>query len=217
MPELLNEIYLRLLERYGRQNWWPARSAFEMMVGAVLTQNTAWTNVEKAITRLPDGLSPAILLGMGREQLIDAIRPSGFFNQKCERLYTLARWASPYISHDGGCSAVEETPVLRAALLSLNGIGRETADSILLYAFGRPVFVIDAYTRRIFERIGTEVPSDYDGFARVFTGALPEDAALFNEYHALIIALAKRHCRSKNPLCVDCPLNVLCRQRQQAV
>ncbi|HSG28494.1 MAG TPA: hypothetical protein VLA34_08450, partial [Candidatus Krumholzibacterium sp.] len=169
---------------------------FEVAVGAVLTQNTSWLNAERAIMNLVAGecLSPAGILGLGRERLASLIRPSGYFNQKAERLLLLADFFS------GG-----ERPT-REALLAIRGVGPETADSIMLYAYSFPVFVVDAYTRRIFARIGETRPEDgYEQVRERFESRLPRDPALFQEYHALIVELAKRHCL-KRPHCDGCPI-----------
>jgi endonuclease-3 related protein len=200
-------IYQRLLDRYGAQHWWPADTPFEVMVGAVLTQNTAWSNVEKAIDNLKsmNGLSLDSLLAMPRERLAALIRPAGYFNVKAQRLLSLCRFLQQYPDLE----ALDTEP-LRKRLLSVHGVGPETADDILLYAFNRPVFVIDAYTRRLFSRLGL-IDHDY-GYETLRAGieaALQRDSSLFNEYHALIVVHAKAHCRT-NPLCADCPLVELC-------
>jgi endonuclease-3 related protein len=203
----LMTIYQRLLDRYGAQHWWPAETPFEVMVGAVLTQNTAWSNVEKAIDNLKsmNGLSLDSLLAMPRERLAALIRPAGYFNVKAQRLLSLCR----FLQQNPVLEALDTEP-LRKQLLSVHGVGPETADDILLYAFNRPVFVIDAYTRRLFSRLGL-IKHDY-GYETLRAGieaALQRDSSLFNEYHALIVVHAKAHCRT-NPLCNDCPLVELC-------
>ena len=178
------------------------------MVGAVLTQNTAWTNVEKAIARLKRerALSVDALHRADLHDLAGWIRPAGYFNVKARRL----RAMTSMIADDFGGRLDRlfalDTPALRKRLLGVNGIGPETADSIILYAAGRPVFVIDAYTRRFLERHGWAHGGEtYDELAALFTANLPGDAALYNEYHALIVALGKNHCRPK-PDCASCPL-----------
>ena len=191
----LHTLYQRLFEAYGPQHWWPAETPFEVMVGAVLTQNTTWTNVEKAIRALreADLLQLDAIAGAGAEQIAILIRPSGYFNVKSRRLQALCRWLQ---SH-GGIAALsrEATLPLRDSLLAVHGIGPETADAILLYACERPVFVIDAYTRRLLRKLGlAEGDEDYTSLQRMFETALPPDLALYNEYHALIVRHAKEGC-----------------------
>lgn len=203
-------LYRRLHAAYGPQAWWPAETPFEVMVGAVLTQNTAWSNVAKAIQALREArmLDPDRIIEMDETELANMIRPSGYFNIKSRRLKALCHW----LQSGGGISGHSDrtTPELRASLLAVHGIGPETADDILLYAFARPVFVIDAYTRRLLIRLqlisGDET---YAALQELFTTAVPEDVALYNEYHALIVRHAKercaeirdcRHCRVEAPL-----------------
>jgi len=207
----LHAAYRALFERFGPQHWWPAQSRFEMMVGAILTQNTAWTNVEKAIAELRKrrALTPRALQAAPLATLAQWIRPAGYYNVKSTRLRTFTDW----IIRDFGGSLTrlfrEPTESLRAKLLAVNGVGPETADSILLYAGERPVFVVDAYTRRILERHGwAEGGESYDAIASLFTRALPREMSLFNEYHALIVRLGKEYCRAR-PRCEECPLRCL--------
>jgi endonuclease-3 related protein len=207
-------VHDRLLDHYGPQAWWPADDAFEMMLGAILTQNTNWTNVEHAIANLRDaGLLDAQAITDGDEvSLARAIRPSGYFNQKGKKLKVLAEF---YLAH-GGKAGIDRLPDARQALLELHGIGPETADSILLYALHRPVFVIDAYTRRIFARLGATPPdASYDTLQDYFQSRLPLSAPLFNEYHALIVMHAKQHCRPR-PACSGCPLQQECAYPRRA-
>jgi endonuclease-3 related protein len=202
----ISEVYDKLFAANGHQHWWPGDGAFEIMVGAVLTQNTAWTNVERAIANLKQAkaLSPRAIVKAPARRLAAWLKPSGYFNVKARRLRALCRW----LIARGGVRKIAKlpTPELRHALLAVHGIGPETADDILLYAFDRPVFVIDAYTRRIFQRLrlirGTE---DYETLRRIFENALDPDARLFNEYHALIVAHGKDVCR-KRALCGNCCL-----------
>jgi len=178
------------------------------MVGAILTQNTAWTNVEKAIANLKaaDALDARSMLDMPGERLRELIRPSGFFNQKAGRL----RLFCSFYLENGGVKGIGQLDDPQAALLALNGIGPETADSMLLYALGIPVFVIDAYTRRIFARLGlTEADASYHALQDYFHASLDRDTRLFNEYHALIVQHAKQHCRVR-PDCPGCPLQHSC-------
>ena len=212
LEERLNEIFNCLLEHFGPLHWWPADSPFEVVVGAILTQNTAWSNVEKAIAALKAAIppDPSALLQLDRRRLETLIRPAGFFRQKAERLQL---FAAHLLDHHGGeLSAMLAGPLeqVRCELLHCKGIGPETADSILLYAGGQPSFVVDAYTRRLFTRLGLlQGDERYEEIRRLFMDHLPHNSDLFNEYHALIVEQCKRHCRVK-PLCSSCPLQTDC-------
>lgn len=214
-PELpvLRVVFGRLLDCFGPQHWWPAESPFEMMVGAVLTQNTAWRNVELSIAALrrAGALRPQTLYALSDQQLQDLIRSSGFFQRKS---HCLKRLSEEICYHYQGRLELfldGELPVLRQRLLTLAGIGPETADCIVLYAAGLPIFVVDAYTRRIFSRLGLlDANSSYDLIQRYAMSVFPSDCQLFNEFHALIVALAKRNCLSRLPKCATCPLLELC-------
>ncbi|TYO98555.1 DNA-3-methyladenine glycosylase III [Geothermobacter ehrlichii] len=212
-------LYQRLFDHFGPQNWWPADSPFETAVGAILTQNTAWTNVEKAIANLrrADALSCEALLKTPRKQLEEMIRPAGFFRQKSERLHLFCRHLRDH--HDGNLERLLAAPtaVARLELLELKGVGPETADSILLYGGNHASFVVDAYTRRLLQRLDL-LPGrgTYDEIRTFFMRNLPVDAALFNEYHALIVILCKDYCRKRNPRCQSCPLIGLCRYPESA-
>jgi endonuclease-3 related protein len=206
----LTTVYNTLYRCYGPQHWWPGDSPFEIMVGAVLTQNTAWSNVEKAIANLVahDRLDAGRIVGARKEQLARLLKPSGYFNIKAQRLRNFCRW---YLAA-GGYQALAEMPTgeLRRALLTVNGIGPETADDILLYAFGRPVFVIDAYTRRLLARYGLARGDEaYESLRLGFERALGADVDLYQQYHALIVTHAKEVCR-KAPACLRCGLAVAC-------
>ena len=209
----MKNIYDTLYRNYGPQHWWPANTPFEVMVGAILTQNTAWSNVEKAIANLRknDCLTAGHITATPPEQLAQWLKPSGYFNIKARRLQNYCRW---YLDA-GGWSTLSEktTPELRNALLSVNGVGPETADDILLYAFDRPVFVIDAYTRRLFSRLELiQKNEDYESLRALFENTLNSvrnPVQLFNEYHALIVHHAKHYCR-KQPLCHMCCLRRHC-------
>ena len=203
-------VYRRLLDAYGPQGWWPADSAFEIVVGAVLTQNAAWTNVEYALTHLraADALSPEAILELEDERLGALIRPSGYFNVKARRLKAVCR----FLVDAGGIEALHEreTKDLRDALLRVHGIGRETADDIVLYAFHRPVFVIDAYTRRVFERLGLLAGGEtYEALRGAFERALGPDVPVYQEYHGLIVEHCKAVCAVR-PRCADCSLRQRC-------
>ena len=204
----IQESYDTLFARWGAQHWWPARTRLEMMLGAILTQNTAWSNVEKAISNLrkSNALNFQTLETASKEQLAGWIRPAGYFNQKAG--YIKGMVGTIREKHDGSLNKLFalDTPALRRELLSWKGIGPETADSILLYAAKRPVFVVDAYTLRFLSRHGwCRRNAPYDSVAKLFTDNLPRDVQLFNEYHALIVRLGKEHCNAK-PKCEGCPL-----------
>lgn len=207
---LLIDAYDRLYEAFGPQKWWPGDTPFEVIVGAILTQNTNWKNVEKAIANLKrDGLlSARRLLDISPARLAGLIRPAGYFRVKTKRLRNFLNYFCD--GHGGKIAKLRsiETAALREALLSVNGIGPETADSILLYALDRPVFVVDAYTKRIFSRHNL-IPEEttYDEIQELFVDNLPRRVKLFNEYHALIVRCGKHFCRNRNPLCSKCPLN----------
>lgn len=206
----IRDIYRKLFAAYGQQHWWPGDSRFEIMVGAVLTQNTAWINVERAIAnlKLARMLVPEKILAAHPRRLAGLLKPSGYFNVKARRLRAMCRW----LVEQGGVRRLAKmsTAELRHALLSVNGIGPETADDILLYAFERPVFVIDAYTHRIFNRLGvSRGDEDYETLRRMFEGALDADVQLFNEYHALIVVHGKDVCRTR-PQCARCCLAPVC-------
>ncbi len=206
----LNKIFRCLLRAYGPQHWWPGDTPFEIMVGAILTQNTAWPNVERAIANLKQArmLSARAIASVPPERVAELIRPAGYFNVKAKRLQHFCA----FLQEQGGERALRrmDTAVLRHALLAVHGVGAETADDMLLYAFARPVFVIDAYTRRIFSRLGLANGSEsYEALRKGFESALGSDVTLFNEYHALIVRHAKETC-SKKPRCEDCCLSVLC-------
>ncbi len=208
MKAFVKEAYDALYARWGAQHWWPGDTRLEMMLGAILTQNTAWTNVEKAIAnlRMAGALQLRVLESASAEQIAEWIRPAGYFNQKAN--YILVMVSSISERFDGSLNKLFalDTPTLRRELLSWKGIGPETADSILLYAGKRPVFVVDAYTRRFLTRHGwCRESTSYQEIAGLFMDNLPEDAPLFNEYHALIVRLGKEHCRTK-PRCEGCPL-----------
>ncbi len=206
------DIHDHLYAAFGPQHWWPAETPFEVAVGAVLTQNTAWRNVERTIAALKarDWLTPQALAQVETERLAQAIRPTGYFNVKAHRLQALCNFLLESTGGQLEALAREATASLRARLLAVPGIGQETADSILLYALGHPIFVVDAYTRRIFERLALIEPGrSYSAIQTAFETALPRDRALFNEYHALIVALGKDYCRPR-PRCGQCPIRSFC-------
>lgn len=206
------DVYARLRRRRGPPGWWPGESAFEVCVGAILAQNTAWSNVEKALGALRGRglLSFAALRALSPSDLAPLIRPAGCYNVKARRLHAFLRFLERELDGEVAAMAREEPLALRARLLAVPGIGRETADAIALYAAGHPLFVIDAYTRRVFSRLGlVRGDEPYDALQRAFMDALPADAALFQDYHGQIVELAKEHCRAR-PRCAGCPLGEAC-------
>lgn len=208
--DALLAVYEGLVARYGEQPWWPAETPFEVVVGAVLTQNAAWTNVEKAIARLRESglLSLEALLATDHEGLAELIRPSGYFNIKARRLRNLCE----FLAAAGGLEVLAEQSLeaQRQGLLSVNGVGPETADDILLYALEQPVFVIDTYTRRLLARLGmADGDESYEVLRAGFEDALQAGVFVYQQYHALIVMHAKAHCR-KVPVCGGCPLLAAC-------
>ena len=208
----LLDIYIRLLDRYGPQHWWPARTPFEVMIGAVLTQSTAWTNAEKAISNLnqADALTPAAIRALGLLELARLIYPSGFYNVKARRLMALCNYLVKAYNDDIEAMSRLQTETLQDGLLGVLGIGEETADDILLYALCRPVFVIDAYSRRTFKRLGlAEGLISYADHQALFMRNLHGDVDMFGEYHALIVHHGREACKTR-PLCTTCPLLEVC-------
>ncbi|MBX3414004.1 MAG: endonuclease III domain-containing protein [Pirellulales bacterium] len=209
MEVTLATLFDRLLAHYGPQAWWPGETPLEVMVGAVLTQNTNWKNVERAIENLreADLLDLHSLGELPLEELAELIRPAGYYRLKAGRLHRLLQFVRE--RYDGSLEAMFAMPLedLREELLGVNGIGPETADSILLYAGGLPTFVIDAYTHRVMKRHGwIEFEADYHQLKEHFESGLERDAATFNEFHALFVQLGKDYCR-KEPRCDGCPLH----------
>lgn len=206
---VLQKTYAKLFKKFGPQYWWPAETQFEVIVGAILTQNTNWGNVEKAIQRLKSArvLSERALRDIPAAKLAALIKPAGYFNVKARRLKNFIRFM--FKEYDGSLNAMEceDVHTLRHKLLAVNGIGPETADSILLYALDKPVFVVDAYTKRFLYRhnlIGPE--AEYHQIQELFSGNFDVDIPFFQECHALIVALGKNYCKP-TPLCDRCPLN----------
>ena len=206
---VLRRYYRRLYRRFGPQHWWPARTRFEVILGALLTQNTAWSNVEKAFGNLrrEASLSPAKLARVPGPKLALLLRPSGYFRQKARAVRGFLHHLNNHYRGSLNRLLGRPTSELRGELLSLRGIGPETADSILLYAAGRPVFVIDAYTRRVLSRHKlAPAGATYKDLQDFFHRHLPADTKLFNEYHALLVAVGKTYCHSRQPDCAACPL-----------
>lgn len=208
---MILKAYELMLRAYGPQHWWPGDSPWEICVGAVLTQNTNWLNVEKAIGRLKSAgaLSPEAVMSLSRDDLEEAIMPSGFFRLKAERLLAVTCWWLANTVDDSPNWRGRDLEAFRDDLLAVKGVGPETADSILLYCFDLPCFVIDAYTRRIGARhLGLDGTLEYHRLRRIFTEALPSDPGIYNEYHALLVRTAKEACRKGQ--CMDCcPLRAL--------
>jgi len=205
-------VYERLLKHYGPQHWWPAETAFEAIVGALLMQQTSWRNVEVAIGNLTRAglLDVHALAGAPGAEIRRHVRIAGLYRSKPTRLRAFCRHL---LDHSGGDLARffdRPTDVVRADLLAQNGVGPETADSILLYAGGHPVFVVDAYTERIGRRIGLFRTSEYQAIQRSFEQRVPRDLATYQEYHALLVRHAKTLCRRANPACAECPVQSLC-------
>lgn len=211
MKNLLEEIYLLLSSHYGDLRWWPADTPFEVMVGAILTQNTAWTNVEKAIKRFEGNLSPERILALPLEDLQEIIQPAGFYRQKSQYLKAITEW---FMTYNCDLDLIKNRPLLdiRTEILQVQGVGNETADSILLYAFDFPTFVVDAYTLRLFSRIPVEAGKTYIEVKKVCEDRFPRDAELYNHFHSLIVQNGKEYCKKK-PDCQACPLYDICKKR----
>lgn len=221
------KLYKILLKKFGKLNWWPVDDKyhkkngsdprFEIIVGTILTQNTAWSNVEKALTNLKllNKLDIKNISELNMDELQDLIRPSGFYNQKAKRLKDLIIYLKNKYNGDLNYFFNRDTSVIREELLSLNGIGPETADSILLYAGNLPIFVVDAYTKRICERLPLNTNISYDEIQDYFETELSRNytkkelTKVYNELHALIVSHAKKYCK-KNPECIECPLKKIC-------
>jgi len=198
-----------MLKRFGPRGWWPGETPFEVMVGAILTQNTNWRNVEKAIGNLEaaDALDPRVMLEISPHRLAALIKPAGYFRVKAKRLRHFLKYFVENYDGSARKMARRDLGELRPELMAVNGIGPETADSILLYALKKPLFVIDAYTKRILSRHGLCAEDDtYDDLQELFMDRLAKDIPLYNEYHALIVETGKDFCRT-NPRCDECPLN----------
>jgi endonuclease-3 related protein len=212
----LSSIYRALFRAYGHQHWWPGDTPFEVIVGAVLTQNTSWSNVEKAIANLKRErvLSFSRMVKVTPKKLALLIRPSGYFNIKTKRLRHLLLFIHTHYAGSLTRMFAADPGRLRQQLLEVNGIGPETADSILLYAGEKPFFVVDAYTRRIFSRQGLIADNaDYRTMQDLFMENLTCDTRLYNEYHALIVRIGKEHCKKVRPICSECPIRARCRKR----
>lgn len=206
----LDTIYNTLFSFYGDLHWWPAKTSYEVMVGAILTQNTAWMNVEKAIERFEGNLSPELILSLPIEDLQEIIRPAGFYRQKSQYLKAITEW---FMTYNCDLDLIKKRPLadLRSELLEVRGVGNETADSILLYAFDFPSFVVDAYTLRLFSCIPIHAGKTYMEVKRFCEDKLPRDVELYKHFHALIVQNGKEHCKKK-PVCQGCPLDGVCKK-----
>ncbi len=212
MPDKLLDIYQKLSAHFGKQNWWPAETQFEVIVGAILTQNTAWRNVEKVIKDLKSSelLTPDGIFRVEDSELTDIIRSAGYYNSKTKKLKAFVRFL--YDGYSGSLDLFFDRPKeeIRRELLSLWGIGPETADSILLYAGNKRSFVVDAYTRRIFNRLGVvDENINYDELKKIFEDQIPANLDIYKEFHAVIVMLGKDYCKVR-PVCKDCPVREEC-------
>ncbi|MCD4796159.1 MAG: endonuclease III domain-containing protein [Candidatus Cloacimonetes bacterium] len=217
--QILTSIYKTLLKTFGHQNWWPAETADEIIIGAILTQNVSWNNVEKAIINLKQYNLCTLeqIHHSNIDEIAPLIRSTLYFNRKAKKLQNFTEFLFTYYNGDVCKMFQTEIRTLRKQLLQINGIGEETADSILLYAGAKPVFVIDAYTKRIFTRLGlTRQNWNYAEYQKFFMKNLPEDIELFNDYHAQIVYLGKHFCKRK-PLCDECPLNSFCERNKLSI
>lgn len=213
MEKKLLEIYHRLYYYFGPQHWWPAESELEVIIGAILTQSVSWKNVELAIHNLKkEGvLTISGIVNIDKARLASLIRSTLYYNQKADKLKRFCEYVVKNYDGDIFKLLSKDIKDLRAELLSIKGIGKETADSIILYAARKPIFVVDAYTKRIFHRLGYfSENEDYQSVQNLFMKNLPLDVQMFNEYHALIVALGKEFCTSQKPKCSECPLNEVC-------
>jgi endonuclease-3 related protein len=210
-PEIF-KMFNRMIDFYGPLSWWPAETAFEVCIGAILTQNTAWTNVEKAISELKaaGALTQEKLLQIDQDELAGLIRSAGFFNIKSRRVKAFVGWLDSRYGGSLEQMFAGEWQELRRELLQVNGIGPETCDAIMLYAGHKPSFVVDNYTRRLFQRLGLlDGKERYEEIRSLFMNNIPEDVTIYNEYHAVIVEHCKQFCRKK-PICNSCPLKQVC-------
>jgi endonuclease-3 related protein len=212
----LLQVHRKLYKKFGKQYWWPADTPFEVCVGAILTQSTSWSNVEKAINNLKkeDVLSIQKLNIIETKKLANLIKPAGYFNSKARKLKEFTNHLSENHNSDLDRLFNQPIPKLREELLSIWGIGPETADSIILYAAGKPTFVVDAYTKRLFHRLGfTPEKIEYENLKKFSENNLPRDAKVYNEFHALIVRLGKEHCKKTKPHCIECPISNNCKSK----
>jgi len=210
-PSELKKFYVALYDFFGPQHWWPGKTKFEVCIGAILTQNTSWKNVEKALStlRAKKKLSPLAIDSLSHKELAELIRSAGYYNQKASTIKAFCKHIIRKYSGSINAFLKKHQDVLREELLSIKGIGTETADSIILYAANKPTFVVDAYTERIMARVfGLSFKNRHE-LKVFFESNIPKDAKVYNEFHALLVALAKNFCRKK-PACAECPINKNC-------
>ncbi|MGR5468550.1 endonuclease III domain-containing protein [Vibrio astriarenae] len=207
---IINDVFRQLEDHYGYFDWWPSDHPFEIMVGAILVQNTNWRNVDKALSNLPAPLSPQSLSEIELDDLAQLIRPSGYYNQKAIKLQALLKWFERY-DYDHNALAAINMEALRYELLEIKGVGNETADVILTYALDKPSFVVDAYARRIFSRYGLDVPKNYDKFRLLADDTLKHQSAKYGYFHGLMVEHGQQFC-NKKPKCDECPLRAKCQK-----
>lgn len=206
------KCYQRLMAHYGAQHWWPAESTFEMLIGAILTQNTAWQNAALALEKLKPYLAPEKLDRLPEDKLAQCIRSSGFYQLKAKRIRAFLTWYKDY-GFDPENVKKQSGAFLRKQLLSVKGIGEETADAMLVYAFDKPFFIADAYSRRFFSRLGDQAAQSYDAVKEKVESCLPPELMIYQEYHALIVVHGKLHCKAA-PVCKGCPFSGACPARK---
>ncbi|MFD1415540.1 endonuclease III domain-containing protein [Oceanobacillus jeddahense] len=203
------ELYRKLYQYYGPQEWWPSTSDFQMLISAILVQRTNWKNVELALTNLGEDIKAGELIQMEEAVLAEKIRPSGFYRMKAKKIKAWLHWFQKYSFHIKEVQKVDQA-VLRKELLAIHGIGEETADAMMLYAFDKPGFIADNYAMRLFDRIGYCLPKTYHAFKTEVEKTFPHDLEMHQEFHALIVEHGKQYCK-KTPLCENCPLVSVCR------
>ncbi|WP_299691709.1 endonuclease [uncultured Vibrio sp.] len=213
--ELILDVFNTLEQHYGYFDWWQREDPYEIVLGAILVQNTNWKNAEKALTNLGDKCAPRSVADMGLDDLAQKIRSSGYYNQKAIKLKAVTKWFSKY-QYDISVVREQDKDQLRKELLEVKGIGGETADAILVYAIGKPSFVIDAYARRIFTRNGLDVPKSYEKFRALMETVIPLDTKKYGYYHGLLVEHGQQLCNPK-PKCQDCPLNATCLEAQRVL
>ncbi|QIA65150.1 endonuclease [Vibrio astriarenae] len=207
---IIQDVFKKLEEHYGYFDWWPSHNPFEVMVGAILVQNTNWKNVDKALGNLPQPLNAEAIESIDQEQLAALIRPSGYYNQKAIKLKALLAWFKQY-DYDDSRLIPFSVDALRKELLEIKGVGNETADVILTYSLNKPSFVIDAYARRIFERYGLDVPKSYDQFRMLADNAMKHEKHKYDYFHGVLVEHGQQFC-NKKPKCDGCPLSDRCRR-----
>ncbi|MDK9738869.1 endonuclease [Vibrio sp. D404a] len=207
---LIRDVFRGLEEHYGWFDWWPTSDPYQIMMGAILVQNTNWKNAEKALDNLGKTITPQQVASMDIDELAQAIRSSGYYNQKALKLKAMTQWFAQY-DYEIDAVRSEELEKLRRELLAVRGIGGETADAILVYAIGKPSFVIDAYARRIFERVGLDVPKSYETFHDLMHRVLEPDTRRYGYYHGVLVEHGQQFCHPR-PKCESCPLLSRCQE-----